>query len=131
MSRGTIQVDDRLAHYLDVTNRAETPTQLKLRADTGKMSNAGMQIGANQGSFIIVVDLNRFLPIAQFKAEMDEYARRIRQMQPLKGFDRAVLAGAIEWENERQRAVEGIPVGPQHAAILQRLAAEANLTSPI
>jgi predicted O-methyltransferase YrrM len=52
MSRGTIQVDDRLAHYLDVTNRAETPTQLKLRADTGKMSNAGMQIGANQGSFM-------------------------------------------------------------------------------
>jgi LDH2 family malate/lactate/ureidoglycolate dehydrogenase len=87
--------------------------------------------GANQGSFIIVVDLNRFLPIAQFKAEMDEYARRIRQMQPLKGFDRAVLAGAIEWENERQRAVEGIPVGTQHAAILQSLAAEANLPSPI
>src|ERR1700733_6780273 len=52
MSRGTIQVDDRLAHYLDATNRPETPTQLKLRADTGTMSNAGMQIGANQGSFM-------------------------------------------------------------------------------
>jgi predicted O-methyltransferase YrrM len=52
MSRSTIQVDDRLAQYLDATNRPETPTQLKLRADTGKMSNAGMQIGANQGSFM-------------------------------------------------------------------------------
>jgi predicted O-methyltransferase YrrM len=52
MSRGTVQVDDRLAQYLDATNRPETPTQLKLRADTGKMSNAGMQIGANQGSFM-------------------------------------------------------------------------------
>ncbi len=53
MSRGTIQVDDRgLARYLDAANRPETPTQLKLRADTGKMSNAGMQIGANQGSFM-------------------------------------------------------------------------------
>ena len=47
-----IQVDDRLADYLDAINRAETPTQLKLRADTGKMPNAGMQIGANQGSFM-------------------------------------------------------------------------------
>jgi predicted O-methyltransferase YrrM len=52
MSRGTVQVDDRLAQYLDTTNRPETPTQLKLRADTGKMPNAGMQIGANQGSFM-------------------------------------------------------------------------------
>jgi caffeoyl-CoA O-methyltransferase len=52
MSRSTIQVDDRLAQYLDATNRAETPAQAKLRADTGTMSNAGMQIGANQGSFM-------------------------------------------------------------------------------
>ncbi len=52
MSRGTIQVDDRVAQYLDDTNRAETPVQRRLRDDTGKMSNAGMQIGANQGSFM-------------------------------------------------------------------------------
>ena len=52
MSRGTVRVDDRLADYLDATNRPETPVQLKLREDTGKMSNAGMQIGANQGSFM-------------------------------------------------------------------------------
>jgi caffeoyl-CoA O-methyltransferase len=52
MSRGTIQVDDRLADYLDATNRPETPTQRKLRDDTGRMPNAGMQIGANQGSFM-------------------------------------------------------------------------------
>jgi len=52
MSRGTVHVDDRLADYLDKTNRAETPTQLKLREDTGRMPNAGMQIGANQGSFM-------------------------------------------------------------------------------
>lgn len=87
--------------------------------------------GANQGSFIIVVDLNRFLPIAQFKAEMDAYSRAINQMQPLKGYDRAVMAGTLEWENERKRAVEGIPVGRQHAAILERLASEADLISPV
>ena len=52
MSRGTVQVDDRLADYLDATNRPETPAQLKLRQDTGRMPNAGMQIGTNQGSFM-------------------------------------------------------------------------------
>ena len=52
MSRGTVHVDDRLADYLDAINRPETPTQTKLREDTGRMSNAGMQIGANQGRFM-------------------------------------------------------------------------------
>ena len=52
MSRGTVHVDDRLAGYLDAINRPETPTQLRLREETGLMPNAGMQIGANQGSFM-------------------------------------------------------------------------------
>lgn len=87
--------------------------------------------GAYQGSFIVVVDLNRFRPIAEFKAEMDAYSRAVNTMRPVTGYDRAVMAGTLEWENERKRAVEGIPVGPQHAAILEHLASEANLLSPV
>jgi predicted O-methyltransferase YrrM len=52
MSRSTIVMDDRLAQYLDDTNRPENAAQKKLRDVTGKMSNAGMQIGPNQGSFM-------------------------------------------------------------------------------
>lgn len=52
MSRSTIQVDDRLEQYLEKVNRPETHTQRRLRDDTAKMSNARMQIGANQGSFM-------------------------------------------------------------------------------
>jgi predicted O-methyltransferase YrrM len=70
MSRSTIQVDDRLAQYLDATNRPETPVQLELRAETGKMSNAGMQIGANQGSFMAfqvrLIGARRCLEIGTF-----------------------------------------------------------------
>jgi caffeoyl-CoA O-methyltransferase len=70
MSRGTIVVDDRLAHYLDHTNRDETPTQVRLREVTAKMSNAGMQIGPNQGSFmaflIKLTDARNALEIGTF-----------------------------------------------------------------
>jgi predicted O-methyltransferase YrrM len=70
MSRATIQVDDRLAQYLDATNRPETPIQRRLRDDTGKMSNAGMQIGANQGSFMAflvgLIGARRCLEIGTF-----------------------------------------------------------------
>ncbi|MDB5397411.1 MAG: O-methyltransferase [Rhodospirillales bacterium] len=52
MSRSTIQVDDRLERYLLDLNRPETPVQRQLRDDTARMSSAGMQIGANQGSFM-------------------------------------------------------------------------------
>lgn len=86
--------------------------------------------GANQGSFIVVVDLNRFMPIEKFKAEMDAYSRQVQAMQPLSGQDRATLAGTLEWERERRYAREGIPIGPQHAEGLQRLAAEFGLESP-
>ena len=83
--------------------------------------------GANQGSFIIVVDLNRFFPIEQFKAEMDDYARQINQMEPLKGFDKSVMAGAIESKNEQKRLLEGIPVSSEHAEVLRNLSTEYNV----
>ncbi len=87
--------------------------------------------GANQGSFIIVVDLNRFLPIAQFKSEMDIYAQKIAAMEPLKGYDRAVLAGTLEWERAIKSLEEGIPVSRQHAETLQQLAKECGVQSPV
>ena len=87
--------------------------------------------GANQGSFMIVVDLSRFTPIAEFKAEMDAYSRHIQAMQPLPGYDRATLAGTLEREREKRFAQEGIPVTPNHAEALKRLAAQFDLESPI
>jgi LDH2 family malate/lactate/ureidoglycolate dehydrogenase len=87
--------------------------------------------GANQGSFMVAVDINRFFPLDAFKQEMDEYAQKVRQLKPLPGFDRAVLPGELEWERERRYAVEGIPVGPQHAEKLRKLAEEFHLPPPV
>ena len=33
--------------------------------------------GANQGSFMVFVDINRLMPVAQFQREMDAYIQRI------------------------------------------------------
>jgi L-2-hydroxycarboxylate dehydrogenase (NAD+) len=87
--------------------------------------------GANQGSLVIVVDLNRFMPIAQFKAEMDEYSRIVRQMKPLPGYESAMLAGTLEWKRAQQYAETGIPVSRRHAEALKRLAADCQLTPPV
>jgi predicted O-methyltransferase YrrM len=70
MSRATIMVDDRLGAYLDFINRPETAVQRRLRDETGMMPNAGMQIGANQGSFMAflfkLLGVNRALEIGTF-----------------------------------------------------------------
>jgi LDH2 family malate/lactate/ureidoglycolate dehydrogenase len=87
--------------------------------------------GANQGSFMIVVDLNRFMPIDEFKSEMDSYSRRIQEMRPPPGYDRAMLAGTLESEREERFAREGIPISPRHAEALRRLATQCGLESPV
>jgi len=87
--------------------------------------------GANQGSFMIAVDIKLLFPLEQFQQEMDEYARRVRRMMPLPGIDAALLPGAIEWERELRSAEEGIPISSRHADALRGLAARHDLTSPL
>ena len=87
--------------------------------------------GANQGSFLIAVDLARFFPLDAFKAEMDAYARAVRQMEPLPGFNTALLAGAPEWEQEKAYRENGIPLSPSHAAALHKLASEFGIAPPL
>ncbi len=79
---------------------------------------------------MIAVDLSLFMPLEQFKREVDTYSRKVRAMKPLPGFDRAVLAGTLEWERERQYAIDGIPLSAQQIQALRELAAEFDLTAP-
>src|SRR5690606_5748245 len=38
--------------------------------------------GANQGSLVMAFRIDLFMPPAQFKREMDEYVRRVKELQP-------------------------------------------------
>jgi LDH2 family malate/lactate/ureidoglycolate dehydrogenase len=87
--------------------------------------------GANQGSFMIAVDPGVFIPLDQFKAEMDEYSRKVRELAPLAGFDQAVLAGTMEWQREQRYTEEGIPISPLHADLLRRLGEDFGIKPPV
>ena len=86
--------------------------------------------GANQGAFICAIDISRFMPMDEFKREMDDYVRRVRTMQPFPGHERADLPGGLEWEREREWSRVGIPVGQEHRAALEGIAAELGLDVP-
>lgn len=80
--------------------------------------------GANQGSMMIALDIERFIPLEKFKAEMDAYMRIVSSMQPLPGHDRATLPGVLEWEREQEWREAGIPVSEKHREALAEVAAE-------
>jgi L-2-hydroxycarboxylate dehydrogenase (NAD+) len=86
--------------------------------------------GANQGSLAIAFQISLFASPEAFKREMDAYVRQVRELQPLEGFDRAVLPGGVEADRERLFGLEGIPVGVAHRQRLQGLADALGLEAP-
>jgi LDH2 family malate/lactate/ureidoglycolate dehydrogenase len=86
--------------------------------------------GANQGAFLLALDITRFLPLEQFKEEMDDYARQVRRLSPLDGHETALLPGALEWQREHEWAREGVPVGEGHREILQTIGTEFGVAAP-
>lgn len=86
--------------------------------------------GANQGSLIIALDIGRFMPLPDFKRQMDAYVQMSGQMQPMPGYTEATLPGVLEAEREQDWTISGIPVDDNHRVILAQTAAEFGLDLP-
>ncbi len=86
--------------------------------------------GANQGSFMTAHDVSHYMPLAQFKSEVDDYIRQVRQLAPITNQSDAEVAGGMEAKRERQWREEGVPVGPEHAEALQGLGRELGVHAP-
>jgi LDH2 family malate/lactate/ureidoglycolate dehydrogenase len=86
--------------------------------------------GANQGSLILALDVERFIPREQFLREMEEYVRRTMALRPVPGYERAHLPGGLEWEREREWAETGIPIGERHRTALAEVASEVGIPAP-
>ncbi len=86
--------------------------------------------GANQGAFIAAIDIARFRPIAEYKAEIDRHIHEAQQMQPAPGYDRAELPGGLEWRREQEWAEIGIPIGTRHQEQLRKAATHAGTSPP-
>jgi len=99
---------------------------LPIDADQPKWKYAG----ANQGSMVITFRVDLFMELAEFKAEMDEYVRRVRQLAPLDGFDQAYMPGGIEAERVLEYRREGVPMGRRHQKDLEEMAQVLDLEVP-
>jgi L-2-hydroxycarboxylate dehydrogenase (NAD+) len=86
--------------------------------------------GANQGALVVCFRIDLFTDPRAFRQEIDAYVRRVRELQPLTGFDRCFMPGGLEAARERQYRAEGVPVGPEHQARLELLAEELGIAVP-
>ncbi len=86
----------------------------------------------NTGHFMIVLDVARFIPLAEFKREVDRQLRDLRQSKRLPGVDAIRLPGEQRARRRAERARDGVPVLGEVMVQLDRLAAELgveNLTA--
>lgn len=72
----------------------------------------------NTGHLMMAIRIDRFLPVAEFKAKMDAFIREIKSSELAKGADRVYLPGEIEALKKQERLQTGVPV-PQ--AVLREL----------
>jgi L-2-hydroxycarboxylate dehydrogenase (NAD+) len=76
------------------------------------------------GHFFIAVDVSRFIPIADFKREIDRQLRSLRDSQRLPGVDAIRLPGEQRAERQADRRKNGVPIAKEVMALLDKLAGE-------
>ncbi len=83
------------------------------------------------GHFFIALDVSRFIPVSDFKREVDRQLRELRQSQRLPGVEAIRLPGEQRAERQRDRKQNGIPIAAEVVAMLDKLAAELGVQPPV
>ncbi len=79
------------------------------------------------GHMVFAMRVDNFLPVEEFKRDMDRSIREIRNSERMEGVDRIWLPGEMEFYNVQERQKKGIPVAPAVVQGLRQLAAELSL----
>jgi LDH2 family malate/lactate/ureidoglycolate dehydrogenase len=81
------------------------------------------------GVFFMAIDVNRFMPIHQFKELVQFYGNSIKKSKKAKGVSRIYLPGEIELEKEKKALSEGIDLSDSVVNNLNQLL--ENAKSPL
>ena len=62
------------------------------------------------GSFMLAMDIDRFLPLETFREESDNLLRHIKTNPPAPGTEEVLIPGELEFRTREARERDGIPV---------------------
>ena len=85
----------------------------------------------NDGCFIAVFNVAAFRDLGVFKREVTEFANYLTATPPAEGFDRVYYPGEIEFEREKERLANGIPIEDATWEGLRKLAAELGVADRV
>jgi uncharacterized oxidoreductase len=84
----------------------------------------------NDGVFMAVFAVEAFRPLDEFKRDMAEFVKYIKETPPAEGFTEVLYPGEIEYHTEQQRRRDGIPIEEETWRQLTGLAAASGLEIP-
>jgi len=76
------------------------------------------------GQFFMAIQVDGFMPVAEFKERMDGVIDQIHASRLAEGSSRIYVPGEIEFEKAQQRLAEGIPLEEKIVSDLNALAGE-------
>lgn len=74
------------------------------------MYKAPLDVQRSISHFFIVLDVNSFIHIDDFKKRMQSIVNNIREMAPIDGVEKVMVPGDPEKEMYKKRIIEGIPI---------------------
>src|SRR5947208_1850215 len=89
--------------------------------------NADDASETNTGHFIIALDVARFLPLAEYTAEVDRHIRELKESKKLPGVDDIRMPGERRRACRADRTRNGVPLAPPLVAQLDKMAGELGI----
>jgi L-2-hydroxycarboxylate dehydrogenase (NAD+) len=86
--------------------------------------NADDKSETNTGHFIIALDVSRFLPLAEYKAEVDRHIAELKASRRLPDVDEIRMPGERRRQCRQDRLRDGVPLAPELVAQLDTVAGE-------
>jgi len=119
------------AGLLPMAGHKGTALGLVVEVMGGILSGAGA-IGAPpgpgvNGCLILLVEIERFLPLADFTRQVRDLAAFVKSSQPAPGVSEVLVPGEPEARAERERGAGGIPVEDETWRQIEEIAAELNV----
>ena len=100
-----------------------TAPAFRLRRTEASASSAVGIDRVAKGFQFLALDVERFMPGADFRARVDTLIRDIHDTERAEGVERIYVPGEIEHLNRLRRAAEGIPVSGAVLGTLDGIAA--------
>jgi LDH2 family malate/lactate/ureidoglycolate dehydrogenase len=99
-----------------------------MAGEVGSMRERGRRVGVSQS--FLAIDIERFMPLADFKARLERFVADLKSAAPADGFDEVLAAGEPEWRTEQERLRAGIPLPGEVWQALLKLSIQLGVNRP-